>query len=129
MTTENLKALVKMTSEVQPENAWSMVVISGHDEDKRELWEIPKIAELCRRVMASGLGAYLMCSTQCPSLLKEAPFQAGELPGFGSFEVWLIANELYTGGQLVVPPDKVQQFRDDLRKSDIVLQSALAHLN
>lgn len=93
-------------------NAHVVVIVHGYDEDSRELWEIPEVAVLFQRLVASGFISYLDIS---PSLSKEEAMK--DCPGFGSLEVWLIARgEMKTHLQLTA--DHLGKFQEELEKSN-----------
>lgn len=64
------------------------LTVSGFDEDKRELWQIPEAIAFMKRLVDIGLIAGLEVSTQCPDLVRKE-FGLESLPGFGALEIWM----------------------------------------
>jgi len=64
------------------------LTIGEFDDDKRELWEIPEVRGLCRRIVNLGLISYLDRSTMLPTTPEPELVSAT----WGAFEVWLCAS-------------------------------------
>jgi hypothetical protein len=62
-----------------------VLLISGFDDDPRELADIPEVQAYCRRLVKTGLISYLSFTTSLPGAPKGL---AGSL---GSFEAWLLS--------------------------------------
>jgi hypothetical protein len=84
------------------------LLIHGYDDDQRELWEIPEVAELCRRLVEVGFIA-VMHVAQKPNDPDVA---------LSALQVWLMSKGMLATGGQDVPADTFNKFWSDLMKSN-----------
>ena len=77
-------------------HSWKHIrcLITGYDADPRELWDIPEVAELCKRLVAMGFISYLDFGN-FPGIESVANNMA-----LGAAEVILIARGRMRGGYI-----------------------------
>jgi hypothetical protein len=78
------------------ENPRCVCTIAGYDLDPRELWEIPEVQDLCKRLVAIGYISLLDTMPNidlpgCPAI----PVEYGR--PWGAWEVWTVACGLQRG--------------------------------
>jgi hypothetical protein len=112
------------------ENVISTCVITGFDNDRRELGEIPEVRAFCRRLVGRGFIAWLDLST---SIEAYAPASvAGEWPAYhrlelGAFEVWAISEgHCQKPGTHALPVELLDQFRAALSTANQKADELLA---
>lgn len=92
--------------------------IYGHDNDKRELYQIPEVTVLCQRLVKRGFISILNVSTL---LEKEDKPWLGS--GFGALEIWAIAKGLFSeSGDLDIDHDTFGRFWKDLDESNKIAE-------
>jgi hypothetical protein len=83
------------------------VSIGGHDDDPRELWEIPAAIDLAQKWIATG-GLDVM-------RLDPLDYNKPQ-PGLDAFRMWLLAQRKMTH-HMTITPAEVQAFRRDYEES------------
>ncbi len=108
---ESIKCL---WDEVVEKNQGCVAAFGGYDDDERELYNIPEVAILCKRLVDRGFISLLWPSTLLSK--KERPDLGGF---FGAFEVWAISKNMFTyEGTLDV---EIKVFNDFVHK--VLVQS------
>lgn len=73
--------------------------VSGFGNDHRELWAIPAVRAMSRRLVTSGFISYLDFSTQYPPSASPDPVRGA----WGALEVWMCAEgKIPTDGNVVI---------------------------
>jgi len=91
--------------------------ISGYDEDRRELWQIPEAIGFMKRLCDLGFISTLEVSTTCSDLLREE-YKIKKLPGFGALEVWMCATNRMGNGKNDLDRATMDKFYEALRISN-----------
>lgn len=92
------------------------LLISGHDDDPRELWEIPEVADLCRRFVTLGFISVLAVQEE-----SDDPKMA-----LTALKVWLLARGELRAGTQNVTTETFKQFWGDLMESNRTAEALLA---
>ena len=79
------------------------IVISGFAG--KQLFDIPKVQQFCKKLIQIGFFKQLMTSTLLENCVER---------GFGAFEVWMIAKGLMKEGECNLELHQVKQFLKDL---------------
>jgi len=93
------------------------ILVGGYDDDPRELYQIPEVIDLFKRVIKSGLLSVLEVST---SIGKDF---AGAL---GALEIWAA---VALTPDTPITPEIMQSFHHDLMISNSVLQASMQEFN
>lgn len=90
-----------------------MLTISGYDEDKRDLWEIPEVVAFYKRLIDFGFLSVLEVTTGIDGLARFP-----KCPGFGAVEVWMAATGRMVRGSTTLPIEDMDEFYALLQKSN-----------
>tara|TARA_Y100000034_G_scaffold136085_2_gene210722 strand:+ start:1131 stop:1658 length:528 start_codon:yes stop_codon:yes gene_type:complete len=140
MTQERIHACMKeIAPTVIRKNQGCVITVDGYDNDERELYDIPEVVDLFKRLMAEGFISLLEVSTSIEEMAPEGmpvPF-----PGLGALEVWAMSeqkyNEWFGGGwvehgerrQGQVATVEIKRFLDEvLMESNAKAQAITAEL-
>jgi hypothetical protein len=101
-----------------------LLVVDGYNADPRELWEIPEVKELCRRLVALGVISWLDVAPR----LRDLPgYATSPVVGFGAWDVWMIARGEFPRESCDVDLADLERFLDeDLRYANAVADDHLA---
>ena len=96
--------------------------ISGHDQDRRELWQIPEAISFMKRLCNLGFISALEISTTCPDLIREQYKQQykglDKLPGFGALEIWMCGNNKMGSGKIDINMETMNEFNKALQAAN-----------
>jgi hypothetical protein len=93
------------------------LTISGHDDDYRELWNIPEAVEFMKRLCNLGFISVLEVSTTSPELVRKE-YKLKTLPGFGALEIWMCATNRMEHGRNDIDRETIAKFHVDLKNSN-----------
>ncbi|HYH63592.1 MAG TPA: hypothetical protein VD866_02735 [Urbifossiella sp.] len=84
-TNDDILDKMRVMRQVRTDHSYSNVVcvVSGFGDDPRELFDVPEVRGLCRRLMTLGFGSYLDPTT---TLAVATPGLTGT---WGAFEIWM----------------------------------------
>ncbi len=90
-----------------------VVAIAGYDDDDREVYQIPEIKILAKRLVERGLISLLSVSTLIEK--DEKPYLGGFL---GAMEIWSLAKGKFGSGELIIERPDWEDFFMDLGRSN-----------
>lgn len=96
-------------------NSGFLLTISGYDHDSRELWEIPEMKTLTRRLVNIGFISLLEMSTQLKSMQDPDPIYRCT---YGAFEVWAHSKGLLNNAY-ILNIKNYNLFLKDLKNANI----------
>jgi len=83
----------KMAQYYRTKNIRFVLTVDGYNDDPRDLYQIPEVIGLFKRLLNNGFISLLEYSTIHPIMApKNMPIPS---PGLGALEVWAIATERY----------------------------------
>ena len=118
---EILDCLQKMSPLVKETQDGFFICVSGYDNDKRELWQIPEVSQFFKRIIKTGFMSLMEVSSSINGIcrLDDKILEIG-IPGLGAIEMWLISrNEL----KKEISQEKIKEFFRELMESNKILES------
>lgn len=118
---EILDCLQKMSPIVKETQDGFFICVSGYDNDKRELWQIPEVLQFFQRIIKMGFMSLMEISSSIKDICRlDGKILEVGIPGLGAIEMWLIAkNEL----KKEISQEKIQEFFSELMESNKILES------
>ncbi len=120
-TNDDILAQMKTMKACREDGSYGHVVctVRGFDDDKRHLFEIPKVRAFCRRVVNLGFVSYLDFTTTfdetVPAIAKD---------GWGAAEVWL-CGEGRLRSQMPLTEELIDELKLVVRKSNEKADAAI----
>ena len=112
-TTEEMIDMMRTMKHVR-ESKWDHIIcmISGYDDDPRELWQVPEVRAYTRRLFTTGFVAYLDVFASMNPDPDTCPIVRS---GFGSGELWLVmGGHNIVADHFTMTEKMVADFRSDL---------------
>ena len=98
-TARDLNDQAKILKEHRENGVASIYLIfGGYDDDPREVWQIPQVQTICKRLEEIGYTSYL----DIAGFLH--PIEAKKTNGFGAMEVFLCADGRITNPMMITRP-------------------------
>jgi hypothetical protein len=96
------------------------VCITGYDNDKRELWQISEVESFFKMLIHKGFISFLEASSSLDGVTRLDESQVKGFPGFGAFEIWMIANGKMKKGKNNIEHSDVIAFLNVLDKANVI---------
>lgn len=95
------------------------ICVDGYENDKRELWQIPKVASFFKMLIRVGFISFLEVSASAEGVTRlEKNVTDIGFPGFGALEVWMIANNKMGKGRTDIGREEMIEFFAVLDKAN-----------
>ena len=89
ITDEQIRRLIIDCMPLMENGGECAIAIDGFNDDPRELWQIPEVVDICKRLFAMGA-----CSALTISIHFDKRFGALDIAKpYGAFEIWLLATD------------------------------------
>lgn len=92
-----------------------LLTISGYENDSRELWQIPEVRKLTKRLVKIGFISLLEFATHLKSMIDPDPLYKSTL---GAFEVWAISKGIIKSYYSKVTKEQYSLFLEVLRDAN-----------